>query len=188
MYLNTPFSTLLHNKLDTMHYISIVYDSLIKIAEIIIATVENIMGAVLIRNFRHHLWIVDLYFGNMHESRNLSLNNVKRVHLDATLVLAEFSPLGHCQAKVNRGWTEDVNMTVKLKDFLSPPLACLSYHKESELLKDAVVPLLVSFAKIAHSHWLPDSELIDLAGMGFQSDDEIPQALPVWKLPEYHHK
>ena len=50
---------------------------------------------------------------------------------------------------------------------------------EGELLEDAVIPLFVSLAKIASGHGLSDSEVIDLACMCFQSDGEIPQALPV---------
>lgn len=70
-------------------------------------------------------------------------------------------------------------MTVKLKDFLYPPLAGLSNHEEGKFLEDEVIPLLVGFAKIASGHGLSDSEVIDLARMCFQSDDDIPQALSV---------
>lgn len=70
-------------------------------------------------------------------------------------------------------------MTVKFEDFLNPPPAGLCDHEEGELLEDAVVALLVSLAKIAPGHRLPDSEMIDLAGMGFQSNDEITKALPI---------
>ena len=81
-----------------------------------------------------------------------------------------------------------VDMTVKLKDFLYPPLACFRYHEKGELLEDAVIPLFVSLAKIAPGHGLPDSEVIDLACMRFQCDDEIPKALPIRKLSEHHRK
>lgn len=79
-------------------------------------------------------------------------------------------------------------MTVKFEDFLYPSSAGLGNHEEGELLKDAVIPLLVSLAKIAPGHGLPDSEVIDLTGMGFQSDDKIPKALPIRKLSEHHRK
>ena len=73
----------------------------VQIAEIVVATVEDVMGAVLIRNLRHSLRIVDFRLGNMHKCRNLSLNIVKRVHLDAALMLAELSPLEHRQKQVD---------------------------------------------------------------------------------------
>jgi hypothetical protein len=70
-------------------------------------------------------------------------------------------------------------MTVKFEDFLYPSSSGLGNHEEGELLKDAVIPLLVSLAKIASGHGLSDSEVIDLTGMGFQSDDEIPKTFSV---------
>lgn len=70
-------------------------------------------------------------------------------------------------------------MTVKLEDFLYPSSSGLGNHEEGELLKDAVIPLLVGLAKIAPGHGLSDSEVIDLTGMGFQSDDEIPKTFSV---------
>ena len=70
-------------------------------------------------------------------------------------------------------------MTVKFEDLLNPPLTCFRHHEEGELLKDAVIPLFVSLAKIAPGHGLPDSEVIDLPGMGFQSDDDIPKTFAV---------
>ena len=79
-------------------------------------------------------------------------------------------------------------MTVKLKDFLYPPLACFRYHEEGELLEDVVVALLVGLAKITPRYGFSDSEMIDLACMRFQCDDEIPKALPIRKLPEHHRK
>lgn len=70
-------------------------------------------------------------------------------------------------------------MAVKLENFLNPTFASLRNHIESELLEDAVIPLLVGLAKIAPGHGLPDSEMIDLAGMGFHGNDEISKALAV---------
>ena len=70
-------------------------------------------------------------------------------------------------------------MTVKFEDFLYPSPSGIGYHEEGELLKDAVIPLLVGLAKIAPGHGFSDSEVIDLAGMSFQSDDEIPKTFSV---------
>ena len=48
----------------------------------------------------------------MHECRDLSLYVIKRVHLDAALMLAEFCPLEHRQAKVDGGGVEGIDITV----------------------------------------------------------------------------
>ena len=116
---------------------------------------------------------------NMHESRDLRLDVIKRMHHDASLVPTELRPLEHRQAKVDGSRIKGVDMTVKLKDFLYPPLACFRYHEKGELLEDAVIPLFVSLAKIAPGHGLPDSEVIDLTGMGFHRNDEIAQTFTV---------
>ena len=70
-------------------------------------------------------------------------------------------------------------MTVKLEDFLYPPLACFRYHEEGELLEDVVVALLVGLAKITPRYGFSDSEVIDLAGTSFQRNNEITKALPI---------
>lgn len=70
-------------------------------------------------------------------------------------------------------------MTVNLKYYLYAPLACFRYHEEGKLLEDAVVPLLVGFAKIATGYGFSDSEVIYLVGMGFQRNDEIAETLPI---------
>ncbi len=70
-------------------------------------------------------------------------------------------------------------MPVKLKDFLYPTLAGLRNHIESELLKDAVIALLVSFAKIAPRHGSADAEMVEFPRMGFHRYDEIAKALTI---------
>lgn len=67
----------------------------------------------------------------------------------------------------------------QVRRFLYPSSSGLGNHEEGKLLKDAVIPLLVSLAKIASGHGLSDSEVINLTGMGFQSDDEIPKTFSV---------
>ena len=110
------------------------------------------------------------------------------MHLDSALMLAEFCPLEHRQAKVDGGGVEGIDMTVKLEDFLYSPPAGFRNHGECELLEDAVVALLVGFAKIATCHGLPDSEMIEFPGMSLHCNDKIPKALSVGELPEHHRK
>ena len=70
-------------------------------------------------------------------------------------------------------------MAVNLENFLNPTFANFRYHEKGELLEDAVIPLLVGLAKIAPSHGLPDSEMVELSGMGLHGNDEISKALAV---------
>jgi len=70
-------------------------------------------------------------------------------------------------------------MAVKLEDFLYSSPAGFRYHEEGKLLEDAVVALLVSLAKIATRHRFPNSEMVELPGMGLHGNDEISKALAV---------
>ena len=70
-------------------------------------------------------------------------------------------------------------MTVKFEDFLYPPSSGLGNHEEGELLKDAVIPLFVSLAKITPRYGFPDSEVINFPGMCLQSNDEISETLAI---------
>ena len=81
-------------------------------------------------------------------------------------MLTEPRPFEHRQTEVDGGRVKGVDMTVKLEDFLYPAPAGFRNHEEGELLEDAVVTLLVSFAKIAPSHGPSDSEVINFPGMG----------------------
>ena len=65
---------------------------------------------------------------------------------------------------------EDVNDSESLS---------FSYDLIGKLFEDAIVTLLVSFAKIAPSHGLSDSEVINFPGMGLHSNDEISETLAI---------
>ena len=94
-------------------------------------------------------------------------------------MLTEPRPFEHRQTEVDGGRVKGVDMTVKLEDFLYPAPAGFRNHEEGELLEDAIVTLLVSFAKIAPSHGLSDSEVINFPGMGLHSNDEISETLAI---------
>ena len=107
----------------------------------------------------------------MHESRHLCFYVIERMHLDAAFVLAELRPLEHRKAQVDGGGIEGIDMAVKLEDFLYSAPSGLRNHIEGELLEDAVVALLVGFAKIAPRHGFTYSEMIEFPGMGFHRDN-----------------
>ena len=157
----------------------------VQIAEIVVATVEDVVRPGFVRYFGHCFCVMNLCFGNVHESRHLSFHIIKCVHLDSTLVFAEFSPLEHRQTKVYGGGIESVDMTVKLEDFLNPAFAGFRYHEEGVLLEYAIIPLLVGLAKIAPRHGLSDAEMVEFACMSLHRNDEITQALAVRQLPEH---
>jgi len=62
--------------------------------------------------------------------------------------------------------------------FYGVPYPELAYI-ESELLKDAVIALLVSFAQITPRHGFADAEMVEFPSMGFHRYDEIAKALTI---------
>lgn len=70
-------------------------------------------------------------------------------------------------------------MTVKLEDFLYSSLTSLRNHIESKLLKDAVIALLISFAKIAPRHGFADAEMVEFSSMCFHRHDKIAQTFSI---------
>ena len=70
-------------------------------------------------------------------------------------------------------------MTVKLEDFLYSPTAGLRNHEEGKLLENAVIALLVGFAKVATRYRFADPEMVEFSCMGLHSNDEIAQTLMV---------
>ena len=65
----------------------------VKILKIVVASVKDIMGSDFIRDFIHHLRVVNIGWCNMHESRDLCFHIIKRVHLYSSFMLTEFGPL-----------------------------------------------------------------------------------------------
>ena len=93
------------------------------------------------------------------------------MQLYPAFMLAEFSPLKHRQAQVNRSGVKCVNVAVKLEDFVDSTLACLGYHECCIILEDAAVTSLIGLAKIASRYGFTDSEMVELSGMGFHRHD-----------------
>ena len=122
---------------------------LIKVGVIIVTSIEDIMRTRLIGNLWHGLRVVNIRRRNMHKSRDLCLNVVKRVHLNTTLMLAELRPLEHRKTQINRGRVEGIDMPLDLEDFVNSALPRLLNHELGIVLDDMIVTLLVGFAKIA---------------------------------------
>ena len=101
------------------------------------------------------------------------------MHLDSAFVLAKLSPLEHRQTEVYGSGVKGIDMTVKLKDFLYPSLAGFRNHVEGELLEDAVIALLVSFAKIAPRHGFADAEVVEFSRMCFHGNGEISHTFTI---------
>ena len=64
-------------------------------------------------------------------------------------------------------------MTIELKFILYSTLAGLPDHEEGIFLEDAIVPLLISLAKMALRHRFSDPDMIEFSYIGVHRNDEI---------------
>lgn len=119
------------------------------------------------------------------KGRNLGLDIVHRVDLDATLSGPEFGPFEHAQAQVDGGRVERIGVALKLEDVRAPFPSGLVYHVAGEVLEDTAVSALVGLGLVAPRDMLPHSEKVTLAVMGFQCDYQVPQAFTVRQLAEH---
>ena len=102
-------------------------------------------------------------------------------------VAGTFQP-EHRETKVYDGRVECVDMAFKLEEFVNPSLPSLLNHKLGEVLKNAIVALLVGFTKVATRHRFPHSEVVKFAAVSFRCHYEVSQTLTIGQLSEHHRK
>ena len=88
-------------------------------------------------------------------------------------MLAKFGPPEHLEAQVNGRGIESVNVAVQVENLGCPLLSGHVDHVESEVLKDAVIPIFVGFRKVASRHAFPHAEVVKLALMSLKGNDQI---------------
>ena len=116
----------------------------VKFLEVVIASVEDVVSICLIRNFLHSPGIVNRSSGDVIEGWYLCLQVIEDVSLDTTFPLTELSPPEHRQTEGNRCGIKRIDLASELENVLCPLLPSLRHHVESELLKDAIVSVLIS--------------------------------------------
>ena len=116
-----------------------------KILKIVVAFVEVIMGTNFIRDFVHHLRVMNIGWQNRQE---LVLQ-----HLKSYVILYLFRVFGIWpiqrptgQAHVDGGGITGIDMMIKLKNLLESFFASLFNHVKCALFEDTVITLLISFA------------------------------------------
>ena len=81
----------------------------------------------------------------MIEGRHLCLQVIEDVSLDTTFLLAELRPPEHRQAERCRRGVKCIGLASELEYVRCPLFRGLPHHVESEILKDAVVAVLVGY-------------------------------------------
>ena len=159
-----------------------------KTAEIVVTSVEDVVCARLVCKLIHCTDVVDRCFGDVEECRHLSLDVIEGVYLDAALMLAELGPPKHGQTQVDGRGIESIYTATEFEDIRNPPASGFRHKEVCKLLEDAAVAVLVGFREIALGDMLAKAEVVALAAVSLNDDNQITQTLPIGQLSEHHHQ
>lgn len=146
---------------------------LVEVPEIVVTSVEDVMRILLVRYLWHYLAVKNRSGRNMHVCRDLRLNIIQGMHLDATFMFAAFGPPEHLEAQVDGRGIEGVNVGVQVENLDRTFLSGNLDHVESELLENVVIPVFVSLGKVAAGYAFPHPEVVKFSLMSLKIDDQI---------------
>ena len=159
---------------------------LIKSGEVKIASVKDIACQRLVSEPVHSVDIMYVGIGDSVEHGNLRDDIHLRVDLDTRLGASELRPGKERHAEVDSRGVNGIESAVQLKLSCNPPLLCKEYHMEGKLLKDAVIPEVVSLGKSTLvDRCLSKSEVKRLLSMGGCYICELPQSTTPHELSEH---
>ena len=142
------------------------HSNLVKPGEVKVASVKDIACLRLVRKPVHSIDIMHVCIGDSVEHGNLRDDIHLSVDLDARLRASELRPAKERHAEVDSCGIHGIESSVQLKLFGNPSLLRKEHHVEGKLLKDAVVPEVVSLGKRALvDRRLSESEMKRLLSM-----------------------
>lgn len=159
-----------------------------KTAEIVVTSVEDVVRARLVCKLIHCTDIVDRSFGDMEECRHLRLDVIEGVYLDAALMFVELGPPKHGQTQVDGRGIKSIYAATEFEDVRNPFASCFRHKEVCKLLEDAADAVLVGFREIALGDMLAKAEMVALAAMSLDNDNQITQTLAIGQLSEHHHQ
>ena len=157
--------------------------------EVKVASVKHIAGETLVCDPVHRIDIVHVGIGDSVEHRNLRDNIHLSVDLDARLRASEFRPKKERHAEVNGSGVHSIEPAVQFKLFRNASGLGNGHHMEGKLLKDAIVPEVISLRKrTLVNGCLPESEVKRLLSMSCCYICEFSQPSATHKLSEHKDK
>lgn len=102
-----------------------------------------------------------------------------------TFLLPEVRPAEHCEAEFDGSRIEGIDVSGKVKYLCNSQSNNLFYHIVDKLLKDMIVPVLVSFCKINACNGVSKSKKLSLASVCLYSDYQVPQTVTSGELTEH---
>ena len=162
------------------------YGNLIKSGEVKIASVKDIACQRLVCEPVHSIDIMHVGIGDSVEHGDLRDDVHLGVNLDTRLRASELRPAKERHAEVDCRGVHGIESAVQLKLSGNPSLLSKEHHVEGKLLKDAVVPEVVSLGKrTLVDGSLSESEMKRLLSMGSSYICEFSQSLATHELSEH---
>ena len=160
--------------------------NLVKSGKVKVASVKDIACQWFICEPVHSIDIVHVGIGDSVEYGNLRDDIHLSVDLDARLRASELRPCKERHAEVDSRGIHGIESAVQLKLSGNPSLLRKEHHVEGKLLKDAVIPEIVSLGKRALVDGrLPESEMKRLLSMSSCYICEFSQPFATHKLSEH---
>ena len=159
---------------------------MIESLQIKVSAVKHIVSSLFIRDFVHRTLVVYLRLSDVDERRNVCLNFIKRMHLDARFGSAELCPPEDAQTKVDGSRVEGKHLPVYLKLFVDSLSSRNVYHMIGKLFEDTWLTSLVDLCEIASRYVLAKAKMVGFVGMRRNSIGQIAKTVTVAQLPEHH--
>lgn len=161
----------------------------IKSGKVKVASVKDIACQRLVSKPIHSIDIMHVCIGDSVEHWYLSDNVHLCVNSDARLSASKLSPCKERHAEVDCCGVNGIEPSVQLKFSCNPPLLRKEHHMKSKLLKDAVVPEIVSLGKrTLVDGCFSKSEMKRFLTMGGCYICKFSQSFAAHELPEYKNK
>ena len=168
------------------HKIGFNFIDMIESLQVKVSSVKHIVSSLFIRDLVHCSLVVYLRLSNVDERRNIRLNFIERMHLDARFCTAKLCPPEDAQAKIDSSRVKGKDLPFYLKLFVDSLSSRNVYHMVGKLFENTRFSSFVDLREIASRYVLTKAKVIGLIGMRRNNTGQITKAVTVAQLPEHH--
>lgn len=157
----------------------------IQLRKEVVRPVKDVVGFGLHRDLPHRLGVMNRRRGNMEKSRHLGFNIVESMDFYPALSLPELRPAEDREAEFDGCGIECVDSSAKVEYLRNIQITSLFHHVVGELLKDAIIPVLVRFCQVATSYRVSETEELRLAAVSLNRYYQVSQTFSSGELAEH---
>ena len=168
------------------HKIGFNFIDMIESLQVKVSSVKHIVSSLFIRDLVHCSLVVYLRLSNVDERRNIRLNFIERMHLDARFCTAKLCPPEDAQAKIDSSRVKGKYLPFYLKLFVDSLSSRNVYHMVGKFFEDKRFSSFVDLCEIASRYVLTKAKVIGLIGMRRNNTGQITKAVTVAQLSEHH--